>query len=102
MFSRFNGKPLFYTLYCVIYDLLFGLKNSSYKEKISVGPSYYPKTRNALQNLEAILEESINKKHGVADNIRQFIENYTRHTSDLQVRKKRHGFLLNFILSYLK
>lgn len=100
--SHFNGIPLFYTLYCVIYDLLFGLKSSSYKETMAISPSCYPKIRSALENLEVILEESSNKESDVPNNIRQFIEDYTRHTTVLQVRKRRHDFLLNFILGHLR
>lgn len=100
--SYFSGIPLFYTLYCVIHDLLFGLKGSSYKERMSISSSYYPKIRSALENLEVILEESSNKESGVPNDVRQFIEDYTRHTTMLQVRKRRHEFLLNFILRHLR
>jgi len=100
--SYFNGIPLFYTLYCVIYDLLFGLKNSNYKERIRIEPSDYLKIKTSLENLETILEESSGKESGIPNNIRQFIEDYTRHTTVLQVRKRRHDFLLNVILGYLR
>lgn len=32
--SYFNGTPWFYSLYCAIYDLLFGLKNSTYVDRM--------------------------------------------------------------------
>lgn len=100
--SYFSGIPLFYTLYCVIYDLLFGLKNTSYKREITIRPSHYPKIRAALENLEAILEESASEKTVVSKDVKQFIEDYTRHTTVIQIRERRHKFLLKFVLSYLK
>lgn len=96
--SLFSGIPLFYTLFCVIYDFSFGLKNSSYKKKILIKPSDYPKIRTALENLETLLEDSTKK----SNDIEHFIEDYTRHTTVVQVRKRRHDFLLKFILAYLK
>jgi hypothetical protein len=104
--SYLNGAPLFYSLFCVIYELLFGLKSSSYKERVSINQSHYPRIKNALEELESILQESFTEsgrlKSGVPDNIRQFIEDYTRHTTVLQVRKRRHDFLLKFIFEYLR
>lgn len=100
--SNFNGTPLFYTLYCVIYDLLFGLKNSPHKQRIPIKPSDYPKIRTAIENLEAILEESSTKKTTIPDDVKQFIEDYKRHTTVAIVRKRRHDFLLKFILRFLK
>ena len=104
--SYFNGGPLFYSLYCVIYGLLFGLKNSSYKKKMPINQSYHLRIKNALEKLELILQESFTEsdrlKPGIPDTIRQFIEDYKRHTTVLQVRKRRHDFLLRFILKYLR
>lgn len=98
--SYFNGIPFFYTLYCVIYDLLFGLKNSRCEVEMSIRPSHYPKIRVALQNLETVLEE-VTTKSDVHGGAKQFIDDCTRHTTVLQVRKRRHDFLLKFILGYL-
>lgn len=99
--SYFNGIPLFYTLYCVIYDLMFGLKKSRYKKKMTIKPLHYPKIRATLENLELILDEST-KKSNASSYVKQFIEDYTRHTTHAQVRKRRHSFLLSFILEYLE
>ena len=104
--SYFKGIPLFYTLYCVIYDLLFGLKSSRYKDRISIRGLHYLRIRTALEEIESILEESFTKsgkiKPGIPDTVRQFIDDFTRHTTNRTVRKRRHAFLLKVILSYLK
>lgn len=100
--SNFSGIPLFYTLYCVIYDLLFGLKNSTYKLEKTIKPSDFAKIRTALENLETFLEEDASRKVDANRDIKEFMEDYTRHTTVAQVRKRRHNFLLKFVLRYLK
>ncbi len=104
--SFFHGIPLFFSLYCVIYDLLFGLKGSSYKEKLQINQSHYPRIKNALEELESVLQDSLTEsgraKPRISDDIKEFIDDYTRHTTNLKVRKRRHDFLLKFILKYLK
>lgn len=98
--SYFNGAPLFYTLYCVIYDLLFSLKNSSNNVRIKSTPSDCAKIRDSLENLEATLGEPKNRTSEKPE-IAKFMEDYTVHTTNLPVRKRRHDFLLNFILQHL-
>jgi len=98
--SLFSGTPLFYSLYCLIYDLLFGLKNSDNKMRIQ--EKDYLKIRNALEDLESILESASNEGTDGPESIRTFIEDYTRHTTLLKVRLRRHKFLLSFIAKYLK
>ena len=96
--SYFKGIPPFYSLFCVIYDLLFGLKGSEFKERqITIKPADYPKIRIALENLESSLMEPDQNPE-----IMQFIGDCTRHTTNLPERKRRHNFLLNFILNYLE
>jgi hypothetical protein len=100
--SYFNRAPLFYTLYCVIYDLLFGLKNSTHRIKTPIKTVDYPKIRAGMESLEAILEEYTEEKSEVSKKVKQFIEDYTRHTTVIKERKRRHDFLLKFILRHLR
>ncbi|MEO0021945.1 MAG: DUF262 domain-containing protein [candidate division WOR-3 bacterium] len=98
--SRFHGIPLFYSLYCLVYDLIYGLPNSENQKRI--GTSSYPKIKNALEDLESILGEYDNSKSmEIPDDIKKFKEDYTRHTTIKDIRKRRHNFLLNFINKYL-
>jgi len=98
--SLFSGTPLFYSLYCLIYDLLFGLKNSD--NKIRIQEKDYPKVRNALEDLESILESASDGSTDISEDVRSFIEDYTRHTTLSRVRLRRHRFLLSFISNYLE
>lgn len=93
--SLFKGTPLFYSLYCLIYDLLFGLKNSS--NRIRLQKKDYVKVRAALEELEAILEDATENIESAPENVRTFIQDYTRHTTLKDVRVRRHRFLLSFI-----
>lgn len=98
--SLFRGTPLFYSFYCLIYDLLFGLKNS--ENEIRIQERDYAKIRNALEALESLLESGVQNLRDLPKDIRTFIEDYTRHTTLEHVRLRRHRFLLLFIIKYLK
>ena len=96
--SYFNGLPLFYTLFCVIFDLLYGLKGSDNTRRIK--PSDYPKIKTILQEIDSILDISETEKK-YSDDIKQFLDDCKRHTTVKNVRERRHRFLLNFILDRL-
>lgn len=98
--SLFRRNPLFYSLYCLIYDLSFGLKNSD--NTIRIQEKDYPKIRNALEDLESILESASEEGGKIPEDISTFIEDYTRHTTISEVRLRRHRFLLSFVANYLK
>lgn len=67
--SLFKGMPLFYSLYCLIYDLLFGLPNSG--NELRIEKSHYVKIRNALEQLESCLEENL--AHKKLNNLKKII-----------------------------
>jgi len=90
--SNFRSIPLFYTLFCVIYDLLFGLPGSNNNRRIN--RSDYPKIKNILENFDSLLNE---EKKEMNQDIKMFREDYQRHTTLREVRERRHKFLLNFI-----
>jgi hypothetical protein len=89
--SEFTSKPLFYSLFCALYDLMYGLKGTNTK-KVSMKPAIYSKIKVALDNIESIIQA----KKGNLSN-RKFIESYERHTTALAARKIRHKFLLESI-----
>jgi predicted RNA-binding protein associated with RNAse of E/G family len=104
--SQFRRLPLFYSLYCIIFDLLYGLADSSYHTRISFDHSLYPRVRTAIENIDAILEDAI-LESGKVDpeappEIKRFIENISRHTTNKEIRLERHNYLVNFILPYLR
>jgi len=96
--SIFNRSPLFYSLYCIIYDLLFGLKNSNIKMQID--KKDFVKIRNIFDNLESQLD--VESEKDLSKDLRVFIENYTRHTTLQDVRLNRHKFLISFIRKNFK
>ena len=104
--SRFNGMPLFYSLYCVIFDLLFGLRGSTYQRNIEFNNTLFTRTRSVIENIESILEDSIIQSGKVRPDadpeIKRFIETFTRHTTDKDIRVERHNYILNLIVSYLQ
>lgn len=96
--SFFKRLPPFYSLFCVIYDLLYGIKiHEANKRRIAITPKDYPKIKVALENLEDSLKE-----HDQNLEIKQFVEDCTRHTTSLPERERRHDFLLNYISKYLE
>ena len=97
--SFFRRGPLFYSLYCLIYDLLFGLKNSN--NNIRIQEKDYVKVKTALEDLESILEDASKNIENAPKNVKTFIEDYNRHTTLKDVRLRRHSFLLSFIKKYL-
>ncbi|MEO0131421.1 MAG: DUF262 domain-containing protein [candidate division WOR-3 bacterium] len=98
--SFFNRIPPFYSLYCVLYDFLFGLNGSN--NQIRINDMHYVRIKNALENLESHLEETEGKTEEEFSKIKEFVNDCTRHTTTESVRKKRHNFLLNFIGRYLQ
>jgi hypothetical protein len=90
--SNFKSIPLFYTLFCVIYDFLFGLPGSNNERRIS--PSDYPKIKNILQDLDSLLGE---EEKEIDEKVRDFRNDYQRHTTVKETRERRHKFLLKFI-----
>ena len=99
--SYFSRIPLFYSLFCVIYDLLYGLKGSTNKRKINA--SNYPKIRTALQEMDSILEQAEgDKKYSLSPEMKKFLDDLKRHTTVKDVRERRHKFLLKFIIDRLR
>mgnify|MGYP000278482157 CR=1 FL=1 len=96
--SYFNGLPPFYTLFCVIFDLLYGLKGSDNTRRIK--PSDYPKIKTILQEIDSILDIGKTEKK-YSDDIKQFLDDCKRHTTVKEVRERRHRFLIKFILDRL-
>lgn len=95
--SKFHLKPQFYSIFCVIYDLMYGLKNSSVKKRINIKSSVYPKIRTGVGELENIFNEPIKYKKYF-----RFIDAFARHTTNAPERKLRHEVISKIILKSLK
>jgi len=96
--SPFKKSTLFYSLFCAIYDLLYGLpKSRAIKNPIPIGPEQYEAVRKALQKLE---EQLIAKRP--SGSYISFKDASTRQTTDVKNRKIRHKFIVREILKELK
>lgn len=93
--SEFRKTTLFYSLFCVIYDLLYGLPKSNTKQK-QINKVSYDLIRNSLRKLE----EALRSKEPPIKYL-QFKDASTRHTTDLSARKIRHETILKEILKCL-
>lgn len=96
--SFFSGIPPFYTLFCVIYDLLYGLRNSDNPKRIK--KSECTKIRNYLQDFDSIISEIKNDRKQSPE-IKEFIDDCRKHTTVKNIRERRHRYLLKFILDRL-
>jgi len=94
--QNFQKKTGFYTLFCVIYDLNYGMENSPLKEtKIKVKPENYSKLRTALNQIDSILEQANPKDDA-------FLHAFKTRPSNVNERKKRHETIGKIILQHLR
>lgn len=91
--SNFSSKHLFYSLYCVIYDLLYGIPESSI-EQIGFNRANISKIRNTLMDIDFIFEQN---PDDIVGREREFYDASTRHTTDLQARRTRHQYIVSRI-----
>jgi len=95
--SNFHRKPQFYSIFCVIYDFMYGLKNSPFKTKIKIKPMVYPRIRNAITKLDVIFDNP-----DEYPKYKEFIDACNRHTTNAPERKLRHKIIGKFILKELE
>ena len=96
--SNFSSKHLFYSLYCAIYDLLYGLPESS-TEQIEFDRRSISKIRNTLMDIDFIFEQ---KPDDIVGRAREFYDASTKHTTDLRARKTRHQYIVRRITRDLR
>ena len=92
--SNFHRKPQFYSLFCVIYDLKYGLNNNSLGKRIDIKPDMYPKMRNAIEKIENIFDNP--KEYS---NYTEFVDACTRHTTNMPERRLRHKVIGELIIN---
>jgi hypothetical protein len=96
--SNFSSKHLFYSLYCAMYDLLYGLPESSIGQ-IEISPNTISRIRNILMNIDFIFERD---PDDIVGEDRDFFDASTKHTTDLSARRTRHQYLVGRILEELQ
>lgn len=93
--SQFRSITLFYSLFCVIYDLIYGLPNSD-TQNIQIKKDTHNSIRKALSKLESELTASEPSYEYF-----EFKDASTRHTTDQSRRLIRHETIVNEILKEL-
>jgi hypothetical protein len=91
--SNFSSAHLFYSLYCAMYDLLFGLPEST-TERVTFDPDTIARVRATLWDIDGLFEQEYELLRG-AD--LRFVEASTRRTTDLSARQIRHQYLMTRI-----
>lgn len=93
--SKFREKGLFYILFCVIYNSIYGSESSPERIKITQGD--YPKVKEALFGLDKILRNI--DKYPASEKI---IKALGGHTNNISSRKIRFEFVSKYIAKKLK
>jgi len=89
--TEFHKKALFYSLFCVVYDLLHGLPGGSgHRRKMPANS--YASVRRALRRLSDELRAEIPSRKYL-----KFIEASARQTDNIGPRRTRHRFILEAI-----
>jgi len=91
--SHFSSAHLFYSLYCAIYDLWFGLPEST-TERITFDPDTIARVRATLWDIDGLFEQEY---EFLRDGDLRFVEASTRRTTDLSARQTRHQYLITRI-----
>ena len=94
--TRFASVPLFYSLFCVFYDLSYGLKGYGGE------PLKVPLAKK--EDIIATIERLGNaiKEKSKAEKFRDFVNASTKHTNDLAQRKIRHRVIKRELLKVLR
>jgi len=95
--SKFHNRAQFYTFFCVIYDLMYEMKNSSTKKRIKITPNKYAKIRSAIAEMEGMFENKY--KH---PKFEKFVDAFLVHRTSLKERRSRHAQMAKIILKSLK
>lgn len=95
--SNFSSRHLFYSLFCVVYDLSYGLQGSSIKQ-IRFNSLTIPRIRNTLTSIDSIFEKEPDE---VLRRDREFFDASTKHTTDLATRRTRHNYIVERIIAGL-
>lgn len=93
--SPFRRTTLFYSLFCAIYDIVYGLPNSD-TQNFQIKREMYGSIRTALSRLEKEL-----KAKEPSPKYFEFKDASVRHTTDQSRRQIRHQTIVNEILKEL-
>jgi len=90
--TRIRGKSLFFSLFCVLYDLLYGLPGQG--QPVGMIPERnYKKARQSL----VLLGEQASREHPPIELV-EFADACKRHTNDIGPRQTRHNVIKSIVL----
>jgi len=92
----FHRRPLFYSLFCVVYDLQYGLPKTKPRRIEEIPKKKYPAVKDVLTRLS----NQITSKTPEAKYLR-FVEACARQTDNIRPRQVRHGVMKEEILAAL-
>ena len=96
--SNFRSSHMFYTLYCAIYDLFYGLPGSTFGD-FEAEPRTLERIRNSLWDVDELLNEDQEFLEG--DRL-SFVQAATRRTTDLRARNTRHDYLVDCFIKSIR
>ena len=96
--SKFSSSHLFYSIYCAIYDFLYGLPESS-TEQVTFDAETVARVRATLWDIDALFEQEY---EFLRDIDLRFVEASTRRTTDLSARRIRHQYLVTRLVRDIK
>ncbi|MBA7620512.1 hypothetical protein ES703_27862 [subsurface metagenome] len=96
--SNFSSAHLFYSLYCAIYDLLYGLPQSS-TERVKFEPETIARVRATLWDIDDVFEQEY---EFLLEGDLKFVEASNRRTTDLSARQIRHQYLVTRLTRDIK
>jgi hypothetical protein len=89
--TNIKRKAIFYSLFLIIYDILYGLKGQKGPYKVDI---LSIDLKNKLLKIDDII-----KNPDKYPNYSYFIESCSRQTDNIKPRQTRHDFILNIILN---
>ena len=95
--SNFHRRPLFYSLFCFIYDAKFGLPGGK-DQRFEFAGKNLGRTQAALFQLDTEISQNWKEPHEFYAN---FIRASQRSTADLWARQLRHQFIWDAVLRAL-
>ncbi len=94
--SHFSSRHLFYSLYCAIYDLLYGLPGSSGK-RVRFDSTNIARASAVLSDIDTLLSTDLSAVAKEEDI--KSVDASSRHTTDISARQIRHEYLVKRMMA---
>jgi hypothetical protein len=95
--TKFKNKTLFYSLFCAIYDLYYGLPDQDGRRLGQIPPSKYMDARGMLH----LLNSQLNTENPSEEYI-EFKSAYGSQTDNIKPRKIRHATIKRLLIKLIE